>query len=326
MRFPKTILTAIAGTVLSVAPCFAQEAKISPPVLSPRVTAAQTMMLSDLTKWEIVLQNGEPVGQIVDFVIGTQGDVLFAIGTLNNQNYVMPYSAMVLDAKGRMVQLAATPEQFDQLSFFKGRSFPDFSSPPFRQEMTRIYGDRIFNSATSPRGRGNLGANQTDGRDTLNPAGKAPPGLNREEGNNGNLPIDQNRTNGAIDNAIGKTAAEILEARRREGLSPRAASKSATDPNRKRESGDFPRGTGRDIQKPVDQTPGVNPNSPRNPGGNSGLPGRPSGTPNYPIPNPAKIPEVKPQVPSGTPNTPLPKTGPGAGVTPPSTQGGSGSN
>lgn len=32
----------------------------------------------------------------------------------------------------------------------------------------------------TPRGRGNLGANNTEGRDTLNPAGKAPPGLNKD--------------------------------------------------------------------------------------------------------------------------------------------------
>ena len=76
MRFPKTILAAVAGASLAVAPNFAQDAKISPPVVSPRVTAAQTMMLSDLMRGEIVLQNGESVGQISDFVIGPQGDVL----------------------------------------------------------------------------------------------------------------------------------------------------------------------------------------------------------------------------------------------------------
>lgn len=153
------------GAILGASPILAQEA--STPV-RPRAHSqsfGQVQLLSDLLNWNIVLQNNNSAGQITDFVIGPQGNVLWAVGTLGGQNFVIPFSAINFNTALQTAQLNITPDQFAMLPLFTGRRFPNSNSQVFQRDMKDVFGDRAVPSM-SLRGRGNLGANETERSDT----------------------------------------------------------------------------------------------------------------------------------------------------------------
>lgn len=147
----------------------------------PSVPADRLMTLADLGNFNIALQNGTTVGQITDFVVSPQGTVLFGIGTNNGQSFVVPFGSMTFNGTTQTAQVPLNNNQFDNGVFFNANEVPNFDSQAVQQQLRQVFGNGATVTPGVPRGQGNLGANQTQGRDVLNPAGQAPPGLNRNQ-------------------------------------------------------------------------------------------------------------------------------------------------
>jgi hypothetical protein len=102
--------------------------------------AGQPQLLSDLLDAQVLLQNGDPAGDITDLVLGRRGNILFAVARHDDGNYLIPFRGMNFNAAEQLVQLNLTPEQFAQVPFFEGRNLPNLGSPAVRRQITSLFG------------------------------------------------------------------------------------------------------------------------------------------------------------------------------------------
>jgi len=143
----KTLLSclswaALSCTILAARPVTAQEPEsASPPAVGDTLTAATSLSLrySDLLRREVILQNGDVVGEINELIVGPRGSVDFLVAANGDQMFAIPYHVVNFNRAGQ-VQLTLMPAQFDQLPFFSLTQWPNFNSPAFRQKEVAVFG------------------------------------------------------------------------------------------------------------------------------------------------------------------------------------------
>ena len=101
--------------------------------------AGQPRLLSDLLDAQVLLQNGDAVGDITDLVLGPRGNIQYAVATYNGRNYLIPYRGMTFNTADHTVQLTLTAEQFEEVQFFDGRNLPNLNSAPVRRQILTLF-------------------------------------------------------------------------------------------------------------------------------------------------------------------------------------------
>jgi hypothetical protein len=103
--------------------------------------AADSLRPSNVMGSDLILKDGQVVGQIKDFVIGSDQRVDFAIGLRNatGEYFPIPFSAISLNPY-HQVPLPLTSSQFLRLPFFTTDAWPNFHAPVFREQILAVYG------------------------------------------------------------------------------------------------------------------------------------------------------------------------------------------
>jgi hypothetical protein len=144
-RFRPTIGACLAAAAMSGL-TFAQETvplrrpadgAIRPVPAGARV---EVHRLSTVMKSKVVIQQDQPVGQIVDFVLNDGGCIDYVVASYEDQYYAIPYSAVVLRHTDRVVFVDISPAQFRKVTFFAANQWPDFTSTNYQQNVISVFG------------------------------------------------------------------------------------------------------------------------------------------------------------------------------------------
>jgi hypothetical protein len=113
--------------------------------------AGQVQLLSDLLDAQVLLQDGDAVGDITDLVLGPRGNILYAVATYEGRKYLIPYRGMSFNPADQTVQLSLTADQFQDVHFFEGRNLPNLSAPAVRRQILMLFSGGQARGAAEPR-------------------------------------------------------------------------------------------------------------------------------------------------------------------------------
>jgi hypothetical protein len=151
----------------------------------------QSRRLSELLDRDVILQNGDVVGQTLDVVVSARNRADYVLATNGAEMFVIPFSAMTFNRYGQ-VQLPLMPDKFAALPVFTEDAWPNFTAPAFRQQVMAVYGP----SGIGPAPNANA---PTASRDAVNPADQEQ--ATRAGAPDTNFPINNRITGRAVGGA-----------------------------------------------------------------------------------------------------------------------------
>jgi hypothetical protein len=115
----------------------AQERQLKPVAAGASVRVTK---LSSLMNSKILIQDDQAVGTVADIVLSDSGCVDYVVASYDNQQYVIPYSAVQYRNADRIVYIDITPAQFRKVQFFTGNQWPDFYASSYQQNVFSVFG------------------------------------------------------------------------------------------------------------------------------------------------------------------------------------------
>lgn len=135
----------VAVLALATAPLCAQD---KTPLQKQRTTTTQTtsktqiLKVSNLMKSEILIQEDQSAGQVVDFVVSDGGCIEYLVASYEEQYYLIPYSAVDWRYDDSVVFIDMTPKQFSNVQFFATNAWPDIWASSYQQQVYTTFGVR----------------------------------------------------------------------------------------------------------------------------------------------------------------------------------------
>jgi len=142
----------------------------------------QGRRLSQIMKYKILIQEDEPAGQVVDFVLSEGGCIDYIVAQREDQYYVIPYSAAAVRYDDSVVFIDMAPAQFQEVQFFTGNNWPNFYVPAYQQQVFTTFGVQVGRNGRGTFRRDLDNDNDLD-RDRDNPEGRAEDRRGRREEN-----------------------------------------------------------------------------------------------------------------------------------------------
>lgn len=154
-------LTAIAG------PANGQDGDVVAQRTTVRSGGGTTVRkMSQVMKSKVIIQDDEPAGQVVDFVISDGGCIDYVVASYEDEYYVIPYSASVVRYDQNVVFVDISPSQFRNVQFFAANDWPDFYAADFRRNVFSTFGVNSFRGDADVdvdgRGRGRRDRDRDD--------------------------------------------------------------------------------------------------------------------------------------------------------------------
>jgi len=130
-------LRAAAGLLIAavVAPAFAQEEAVK---TSSAGSSVKVVKLSTVLKSDVLIQEDQSAGRVVDIVMNDGGCVEYYIASYNDEYYAIPYSAIVW--RNNAVFVNITPAQFKSVQFFSSNNWPNFGAAAYRTKVFSTFG------------------------------------------------------------------------------------------------------------------------------------------------------------------------------------------
>ncbi len=87
--------------------------------------------VTDVEPLPVVLSDGRDAGRVSAALMNDQGDVKYVSITFRHRDYFVPYAVLQASAIAGLLQLNATPQQFQEAPKYFAHRWPDINSPEF---------------------------------------------------------------------------------------------------------------------------------------------------------------------------------------------------
>lgn len=137
-RFTRWIPLTTACAVIALAGLGVSQTAVR---LKPKADALeQGVRLSQALKYDIVIQEDQPAGRVVDFIVSDGGCIDYIVATHEDQYYLIPYPAASFRYDDRLVFVDLAPARFRQVQFFAQDDWPDYYVQSYRQQVFSTFG------------------------------------------------------------------------------------------------------------------------------------------------------------------------------------------
>ena len=133
---------ALAAAVAATSPAWAtaQEREVERTTRQTTVERGSVNRITTLMKSEVTLQEGEPAGHIVDFVVSDRGCIEYLVAEHDDGYYLVPYAAARVDFRAHTVRLTVTQREFRDVIVFKNSDWPNLSDRAYQQRLNKFWG------------------------------------------------------------------------------------------------------------------------------------------------------------------------------------------
>lgn len=125
---------------------------------------AQGRRLTQVMEYNILIQDDEPAGKVVDFVLSDGGCIDYIVALHDDQYYVIPYSAAVVRYDDSIVFVDIAPAKFQQVQFFANDNWPDFYATGYSKQIFTTFGVNAARRGGNATFRRDLGDDAADRR------------------------------------------------------------------------------------------------------------------------------------------------------------------
>jgi hypothetical protein len=116
----------------------------------------QIRRLSHVMKYKILIQDDQPAGQVVDFVLSDGGCIDYIVAVYDDRYYAIPYSAATVRYADSIVFVDLAPARFEQIQFFTADNWPDFYVPAYRNQVFSTFGVDVIRREGRATFRGDI--------------------------------------------------------------------------------------------------------------------------------------------------------------------------
>jgi hypothetical protein len=109
--------------------------------LRPKAERADRgIRLTQATDYKVMIQDDEPAGQVVDFIVSDGGCIDYIVATHEDQYYLIPYAAADFRYDDSVVFVDIAPSRFSDVQFFAKDDWPDYYVQSYRQNVFATFG------------------------------------------------------------------------------------------------------------------------------------------------------------------------------------------